>query len=420
MRPASHTDIRARLDALGMFHMDLTPDRMKRGLRALGLVRPPFAIAQIVGTNGKGSTASMLASLAEAHGVKTGLFTSPHMLSPRERILINGEMLPEANWNAFVGRALAAEAEATYFECLCLAATLAFAELGVELAVMEAGLGGRHDATTALPADLVCFTPIDRDHTNVLGDSLHAVASDKAAAVRKNASALTAGQKPEALDCLARACRRLDVPLLHAADLCALPQRLVMRLRGPHQLENARNALAAWLETARRLGRPVREEAVRRGLENACIPGRLQAIAPNGTYPHLLLDGAHNAHALIALRGALADLRITPAAVIFSCLQDKEPETAAPLVRDLAPDAPLLVPPIADNPRAAPPAALAALLGPSARTAPSLAAALADVASAQTTPSSPVLICGSLYLLAEFFRLFPTHLTRSAPLPGTP
>ncbi|MDR2695925.1 MAG: bifunctional folylpolyglutamate synthase/dihydrofolate synthase, partial [Deltaproteobacteria bacterium] len=169
MHITSYQDVLAHLDTLGMFHMDLRLERMERGLRALGLLSPPYAVAQVLGTNGKGSTASFLASLGKAHGIKTGLFTSPHLISPRERIRINGEMLSEERWVELARRVLPAVPEHTWFECVCLMAVLAFAEEGVGLAVMEAGLGGRSDATSALPANLTCFTPIGYDHMDVLG-----------------------------------------------------------------------------------------------------------------------------------------------------------------------------------------------------------------------------------------------------------
>ncbi len=406
----NYQELSAHLSRLGMFHMDLRLERMERGLRALQLDPPPYAVAHIVGTNGKGSTSTLLASLGKAHGLKTGLFTSPHMVGPRERILIDGRMLSEQRWVELGRRIVEAAPELTYFEFVCLAAALAFAEEGVAFAVFEAGLGGRFDATSALRAHLVCFTPIGRDHADVLGNSLRAIAGDKAAALRENTPALTANQNPEALSCLLKAARRLDVPLLRAPEICALPSGLKMRLRGPHQKENAVVALAAWLEMARQFDWPVRENAVRQGLESAFAPGRLQAIPACAAHPHLLLDGAHNAHAFLALRHALPRMDISPAAVIFSCLEDKEPESLAPLVLDLAMGAPLFIPPVANNARAAAPNAIAARLGRTAKPVTSLSDALKKVADLETTPQTPVLICGSLYLLGDFFALYPDYL----------
>ena len=405
----SYQDLLAYLDKLGMFHMDLRLDRMEQGLRALDLLSPPYAVAQILGTNGKGSTAGFLASLGKAHGITTGLFTSPHMVSPRERIRINGKTLSEERWVECARRVLPAVSGLTYFECICLMAVLAFAEEGAQFAVMEAGLGGRFDATSALPADLTCFTPIGYDHMDVLGNSLQSITQDKAAAMRKNIPAITARQSPEVLHCLLNISRRIESPLLRAEAMCTIPPDWKLGLQGVHQYANATLALGSWMELARRFNWPVHEAQVRAGLENAFIAGRLQRIPARQSLPDILLDGAHNTHAFAALRAALTELGITPRAVIFSCLADKDLEGMAPLVLDVAMGAPLLIPPVAANKRAAPPVRIAAKLGNTACAMPSLKAALDTAKQWDTSPRAPVLICGSLYLLAEFFTLYPDY-----------
>jgi dihydrofolate synthase/folylpolyglutamate synthase len=410
MCPRNFQEVLAHLNALGMFHMDLGLERMERGLRALDLTTPAHVTAQILGTNGKGSTSTFLASLGMAHGMTTGLFTSPHMISPRERIRINGETLPEERWVELARRVFPVMPEGTYFECVCLMAALAFAEEGVQLAVMEAGLGGRFDATSALPADLTCFAPIGHDHTDVLGSSLEDIARDKAAAMRKNTPAITVGQAPEVLACLSEAGRRIGSPLLRAEEIRVLPKDWRLGLRGAHQSENAALALAAWMELARRHNWPVREARVREGLERAFIAGRLQSIPASRAFPDMLLDGAHNTHAFAALRKALPELGIAPSAVIFSCLADKDLKGMAPLVLDLAMGAPLFIPPVAVDKRAAPPMRIAAEFGAAAVSMPSLQAAVEAAGQRNASPQSPVLLCGSLYLLAEFFTLYPECL----------
>ena len=406
----SYQQVLAHLDALGMFHMDFRLERMERGLRALELDAPPYVAAQIVGTNGKGSTSCFLASLGKAHGITTGLFTSPHMISPRERIRINGATLSEERWVELAGRVFPATPDLTYFECVCLMAVLAFAEEKVQLAVMEAGLGGRFDATTALPANLTCFTPIGHDHMDVLGPGLRDITRDKAAAMRPNVPAITARQEPEVLDWLLDAARRIGSPLSQAEDLCALPIDWELGLPGKHQLTNAALALAAWTELARRNGWPMREDLAREGLEKAFIAGRLQRIPASRALPDLLLDGAHNAPAFAALREALREMDIRPRAVIFSCLADKDLANIAPLALDLAGGAPLLIPPLAVGKRALPPERTAAAFGGAARVMPGLEAALRVAGQGNPSPQSPVLVCGSLYLLAEFFTLHPEYL----------
>ena len=420
---SSYAHVLSHLEGLGLFHMDLTLDRMQSALTRLDLQRPPYAVAQVVGTNGKGSTATLLAALSQAHGLRTGLYTSPHMVSPRERIRINGLMLPESKWPRLATAVHQAEARLTYFEFLTVLAVLAFAEAGVDMAVMEAGLGGRWDATTALAADLLCVTPISMDHEQVLGTNLTAIATDKAGAFRRHVAVIHAAQEAEALEVLRKTAQQCRAPLLAAADLVPLPQGQSLHLRGPHQRGNAQLALAAWRHLAlqragQRAGQrawPCQPEAENLALRTAFVPGRLQRITlPDGT--DMLLDGAHNAHGLRALSEALRAEGIRPGGVIFSCLADKDLQHMLPLVRALAENVPLWVPTIAHNARAAQAADLAPRISEKAQPMPSLAEALAAAQAALRASSAcdpacgPLLLCGSLYLLGEFFTLHPEFL----------
>lgn len=435
-RFATYDDVQAHLDRLGMFHMDLGLGRMERVLDELGLAAPPFAVAQVVGTNGKGSTSTFLASIGTAHGLRTGLYTSPHFVTPRERIRIDGAMLPAELWPALANRIMAAGGESlTYFELLTVLALLAFREADVQLAVMEAGLGGAHDATTAVAADVVCVTPIGLDHQNILGPTIAAIAADKAGALRPGVPAVTAPQHADAMDELRAAADACGAPLREADDVVKLPAGAELGLAGPHQRGNALLALAAWATLAEANGWVRDDAATRHGLAEAWIPGRLQwveahttetgaANAPEVSAAHvpsppaatglpalptrLVIDGAHNAHGLAALRAALADQCTRPAVVIFSCLADKDLAAVADEVRRLAGNAPVLAPTIQGNARAARGEDLAALFGPTARAVPDLPAALREAAA--FAPQGPVLLCGSLYLLGEFFTLRPDYL----------
>lgn len=434
---ATYDDVQAHLDRLGMFHMDLGLGRMERVLDALALAAPPFTVAQVVGTNGKGSTSTFLAAIGTAHGLRTGLYTSPHFVTPRERIRIDGAMLAADQWPGLANRIMAAGGEAlTYFEFLTVLGLLAFREADVQLAVLEAGLGGAHDATTAVAADVVCVTPIGLDHQAVLGATIAAIAADKAGALRPGVPAVTAPQPADAMDELHTAADACGAPLREADDLARLPAKAALGLAGPHQRINALLALAAWSTLAKANEWASHEDAVRRGLAEAWIPGRLQwverpaaeqhdaeradeTVAPNASEApdtsgmpalpaRLVIDGAHNAHGLAALRAALADQCVRPAVVIFSCLADKDLAVVAEEVRRLAGDAPVLVPTIRDNARAARGEDLSALLGPTARAVPDMATALAEATA--LAPQGPVLLCGSLYLLGEFFTLRPDCL----------
>lgn len=440
---ATYDDVQAHLNRLGMFHMDLGLGRMERVLDALSLAAPPFIVAQVVGTNGKGSTSTFLAAIGTAHGLRTGLYTSPHFVTPRERIRIDGAMLAADQWPVLANRVMAAGGDAlTYFEFLTVLGLLAFREAGVQLAVLEAGLGGAHDATTAVAADVVCVTPIGLDHQSVLGPTIAAIAADKAGALRPGVPAVTAPQPADAMNELRTAAEACGATLHEADDVTKLPAKAELGLAGPHQRTNALVALAAWTTLAKANEWESHEDAVRRGLAEAWIPGRLQWVerpaavphgadgaegadgadgtdAPKAPAPpetsdmpalpaHLIIDGAHNAHGLAALREALTDLCVRPAVVIFSCLADKDLAAVAGEVRRLSRDAPVLVPTIRDNTRAARGEDLAALLGPAARAMPDMTAALAEATA--LAPHGPVLLCGSLYLLGEFFTLRPDCL----------
>ena len=418
MRFHHFDDVQDHLDGLGLFNMDFGLDRMRKALAALGLDHPPFVTAQIVGTNGKGSTSTFLACLARAHGVKTGLYTSPHFVTPRERIRIDGRMLPESAWPALAERVMQAAPALTYFEFLTVLGLLAFAEAGVDFVVLEAGLGGHYDATSAAPVQAVCFTPIGMDHEKILGPTLTDIATDKAQAMRPGVPAFAAPQEEEALACLRRTAQEKGAELHETADL-PFPET-PLGLAGPHQRVNARLALAAWTWLASRHGWAQRPEAVASGLAAALFPGRFQRLPAQGLRPPLILDGAHNPHGLRALEQALLDARITPSAVIFSCLADKDVTHMLPFVRRIAGDAPLFVPTIQDNERAMSGEDLARLLAEgrgAARTEAVQRVSLALREAARCVPPEgaeqhSVLLCGSLYLLGEFFILHPDALER--------
>lgn len=398
----------AHLNTVGLFHMDL---RLNRTQQALARLAPPHTmrIVQVLGTNGKGSTATYLAALGRAHGLRTGLYTSPHFVTPRERIRIDGCMLPEHLWLELGNTIHATAPTLTYFEFLTVLAFCAFCAAGVELAVMEAGLGGRHDATTALPVDMLCYTPIAMDHETVLGDTLEQIAADKAAAIRHGVPVITGPQDPLVLQCLTQAAAHAGSPLMQT---CApLPDHLHLRMRGAHQKDNARLALTAWQHLPHDDTENKDRTATHRALEQAFIPGRLQYVPATSDMPALLLDGGHNPHGMRALEQALQQEGLQPAAIVFSCLADKNIDGMLAPLRQLAGTAPLFVPTIGDNPRACQGHTLAERIGPHATAVDGLPAAFAQAcAAAARTPHPCVLLCGSLYLLGEFYTLHKEYL----------
>jgi len=438
----SYQDFLAHLDGLGLFHMDLSLSRMAAFVERVGL--PRFPVLHVVGTNGKGSTATILAELLRAHGLRVGLYTSPHFVCVRERVLVDGAMLSEDAW-ARLGAAALSRSEGlglTYFELLTALAVLAFADAGVDVAVMEAGLGGRFDATNVLAPALTVFTPISLDHMDVLGGTLAEIAADKAGAMRPGGLALSARQEPEAWDVLERAARETGAELVSVSEVLSYSRAkgrvtpgpagkaslqpmtgLYLRLRGLHQQDNARTALAAFALWAARMRLPMFEQACGEAFARVFIPGRMQFVPAGPGYPELILDGGHNTHGLAALAASLDAGAIRPAAVVFGCLRDKPVAEMAALVRGLAVDStggPVFAVGIPSCSRACAPEELTALLGPGAIPAADVHAALAALKDS----AGPVLVCGSLYLLGEFYMTHPGLLEQpeqpAAPLEALP
>ena len=425
-----------------MFHMDLGLGRMREAISALKLDHPGGLSVQIAGTNGKGSTSTFLAAMLTASGVRTGLYTSPHFLSVRERILVDNGGLPDAAWLEAAEAVLAVSSDRapglrlTYFELLTVMAALLFARSGCRACVFEAGLGGAHDATTALPHHLTVFTPIGLDHMTILGPTIEDIARDKAQAMRPGVPAVSADQPPRARVVLEAVSGQVGAPLYFARDLAAeaeagghaWPDK--PGLPGPHQADNLRLALAALhlLAVGRGPGR-VRHphpgpnprplppelpetvedpEALARAAREAFIPGRFQIIPATGDQPSFVLDGAHNQPGLECLAQALESLRIKPVAAVFACLGDKDLAAMTPLARSLT-GGPILVPGLDAPGRALDPAELAARLGGRAVPVAGVEEAFERVKGMRGT----VLVCGSLYLLADVYRLRPHWLGRS-------
>lgn len=418
----SFDELSRHLEERGFFRIEPGLDRIISVLEHFGRDFR-FTTVQVLGTNGKGSTSTFLASLAGKHGLSVGLYTSPHFVTIRERVRIDGAMLSEEEWVSYGNMALEACPDLTYFEFTTAVAVLAFARKGVDLAVLEAGLGGSWDATTAVPVDCTVFTPIDMDHAAVLGPTVRDIARDKAGAVRPQTPVFSAPQSPEAKEEISAAAGTKKAPLVFVEGPGALPPAIQageqqLGIGGSYQMGNAALALAAWEYLAKTLGAKSADEKLTAALTSAFIPGRFQAIAANDAtrLPAMLLDGAHNPHGLAGLGKALAEQKIAPAAVIFSCLADKDIESIVPHLRVLA-TGPVFIPPIEDNPRAMDPRILAEKLGGGALAVPSLQVALSHAAAAakdrlgeEASAGNPVLLCGSLYLLGQFFALYPQYL----------
>jgi dihydrofolate synthase / folylpolyglutamate synthase len=345
-------------------------------LAALGNPYQHFRSVQIAGTNGKGSTAVMLASICRAAGVRVGLFTSPHLISITERIILNGqEISPEefARYTSIVkatADGLVADGQLqalpTFFEHITAIALLAFREAGIELAVLETGLGGRLDSTTAAGAEVVAITPIAMDHQEYLGNTLAEIAAEKAAIIRPGVTAIVAPQKAAAMDVIVtRAAGGGVEPQLVQSDCaefisastdgrCCVTfktdrdtyEKVLLGLRGRHQMVNAATVIAL-AEALRERGFSISKNAIVNGLENARHAGRLE-LWPAPT--RMLFDGAHNPAAAQALHDYLYEFVTEPITMIFGAMRDKELDEMAAL---LFPKADELILTSMDNPRAA-------------------------------------------------------------------
>jgi dihydrofolate synthase/folylpolyglutamate synthase len=299
-------------------------ERVAALLSRLPLRRPALRI-RIAGTNGKGSTAHMLAAALKAAGLKTGLFTSPHIHHFNERIAIDGMPVDDATLLALLERVVPAALEigASYFETATALALLHFSESGVDAEVLEAGVGARLDATTAIEADMALITPIGLDHLAWLGDTLASVTREKAHVADGCATVLSAAQEDEVaalLECHAPGIRFI------APDRSLKPV-----MAGAHQQQNGALALAA-IDTLCAQGRlAIATDAARLAIEKAVAPGRLQHV--KWGHCDIWLDAAHNRHAIEALLPSLPGLADPFDAICVFTREDRSLDDCVELLR---------------------------------------------------------------------------------------
>ncbi|MCU0313224.1 MAG: hypothetical protein MUC84_04085 [Solirubrobacteraceae bacterium] len=403
--PWTLAEAERRLLGLELFGMTFGLERMQALMDELGRPQERFRSIHVVGSNGKSSTVRMTAAILARHGRRTGAYLSPHLVSFAERIRIDGRDLGEAEFAAAVQRALAAAETVdaasaggdvvTQFEALTAAAYDELARQRVEIAVIEAGLGGRYDATNVLPSEVQVLTNVSLEHTRWLGPTIAAITEEKADVVRPGGTLVTgAGLHPDARAvaervCAERGARLVEAPADPGLDLLAA---------GPFQRRNF--ALAR--EAARALLGELDESAVAAAAAETAVPGRFQVVAEN---PVTVFDGAHNAdgmrHLAEALRGFLAG---RPLVACLSILDDKD---AAAMLAELLPLCEAVVVTQAANPRALPAATLQSLArqigGPPARVVAEPHAALAAAREA-AGPGGVALAAGSLYLIADLLR----------------
>jgi dihydrofolate synthase/folylpolyglutamate synthase len=459
----TYEEVLAKLNALGPELASkpgkparkFTLDAMRALLEALGHPERKFATVLIAGTNGKGSTAATLAAIGSAAGLRTGLYTSPHLLRVNERIRVSGEghdgRLADIDDEAFAALFTLADEEAStlvlrgvlpnypsFFELLTAVGLLYFAECGIELAVLEVGLGGRLDATNAVEPVISVITDIGMDHMDFLGNTLGEIAREKAGILREDGVLVTLSQHPEANAAIGETAVAKSVRGVDAAR-CLPPARQVRAandtgawlprnrydlaidgdtvhidspLHGQHQQRNVALAIAAAIELRTNHNFAIDNRAIETGVSATYWPGRLELIASQRGFAPLLLDVAHNPAGAWTLRAAIAQIpQDKPRTLIFSCLADKAIDEMAQVLLPLfdstsgdperAQDHVIFAP--IQNPRAATIEQLqeaSRKLDVPAHAASHVPGALAQ-AEAVTQPEGIIVATGSIFLIGE-------------------
>lgn len=391
------------LERLAKLHprkIDLSLERMRRCLAALGHPEkklPP--VIHVAGTNGKGSVVAYLRAIFEASGHRVHVYTSPHLVSFRERIRLAGSLISED----FLISVLEGVEKAngnnpiTYFEITTAAAFLAFSETPADVCLLEVGLGGRLDATNVVENPLVSIvTPVALDHAEFLGTDLKGIAREKAGIFKKDALAVASPQTPEVAGVLQEEAEKAGARLTFADKNLVLPKPA---LEGAHQMENARTTVTALMAQSIFSFSP---DSIAKGLRDAFWPARFQTLDSRGfgldEASDVWLDGGHNPHAGAALAGILRGMENDPRPLIavVGMMANKD---IGGFLKPLKPYAKRLIAvPIPGEDGAADPESVAAVAndcGIGATAARSFDAALADIAKVGPVR---VLICGSLYL----------------------
>ncbi len=404
-----------------------------RLLSALGNPQKQLRCVHIAGTKGKGSTCAMLDRMLRANKLKVGVYSSPHLVDVRERVMINGVKVSEPEFARLVAR-VAETADSlptrkpTYFEVLTAVAFLFFAKHDVDIALLETGVGGRLDCTNVVSRPIVCgITSISLDHTEFLGKTLTAIAAEKAGIFKEGIPAISVPQTPEVNRVLKRAAAAAGTPLRFAGEDIEFNyrfersrvhgphsrvsvitptsrfQHLAVPLPGEHQAVNCGLALAI-LDVLKCEGYAISDEAAIDGLSRVRLEGRMELLCER---PRVLVDGAHNAASIEALMRAIGqNVTYDSMVVIFGCHADKD---LAGMLRHLRLGADKVIFTGSRSPRACDPRELATrfaeISGRMAQVEPSLEAAL-RTAVKPVTRDDLICITGSFYLVGEAKKLF--------------
>jgi dihydrofolate synthase / folylpolyglutamate synthase len=347
----SHAEIVAELTSRWPEHR-IAPSlgRIRALTELLGDPQRTYPVIHLTGTNGKGSTAAMIESLLRADGLRTGRFTSPHVMSVTERITINGEPITDERFDelwreiepyvALVDQREIDGVRMTFFEIITAMAYAAFADAPVDVAVVEVGLGGAWDATNVADADVAVVTPIDLDHTHLLGHTIAEITREKAGIIKPGAHAILAGQSIEAAEILLARCAEVGaLPQREGVDFGVIDRKLAVSgqlirlsgadgpvddiflpLYGAHQAANAGQALAA-VEAFLGL-KALNPDVIREGFAQVHFPGRLELVRRS---PAVVLDAAHNPHGARATAAAITEaFAFAPLIGVIAVMGDKD------------------------------------------------------------------------------------------------
>ncbi|MCX7983554.1 MAG: bifunctional folylpolyglutamate synthase/dihydrofolate synthase [Bacteroidetes bacterium] len=392
-------------------------------LKELGNPHNDIPTIHIAGTNGKGSTAAMIAAICTAAGYKTGLYTSPHILRFEERIRINGKSIPPREVARYVTqlRPLIKAHQVTFFEAVTAIAFLYFANERVDIAIIETGLGGRLDATNVLVPLISVITTIGYDHTHILGTTLESIAREKAGIIKPNVPIITGEQKRQVLQVLSSVAKEKRAPLVlvkwHHCVINSTSlegsiidyktskgtiQSLSIELAGEYQVYNAAVAIKACLMLAEQFNYGIHENHIRDGLshitEYTNFYGRLTILRKN---PLVLVDVAHNPDAMRSLVQSIRKFHLSNFRVIFGAMKDKDIEH---MVEELQPVCQEVIAVAPKTDRAAPPSVIAEIFSRknvSTHIAPSVAKGIQS--ALESKDSLPILVTGSHFVCAEVY-----------------
>jgi dihydrofolate synthase/folylpolyglutamate synthase len=404
---------------------------------ALGHPERKYRSVHIAGTNGKGSTAAFTEAILRTAGIKTGLYTSPHLEKINERIRVNGEEISdEAFAESFskiqrlIEESLAhgkLRAHPTFFEVVTALAFEHFAKARVEVAVFEVGLGGRLDATNIVVPEVSVITRVDFDHENFLGHSLEEIAGEKAGIIKSGVPLVLAEQRPEAREVILKRAAEVGVPVYEIEkkfrsekfgleDGCVRAEvmeikggerfQVAPKLRGKFQLGNALNSIGV-ARILKERGASISKETVEQGIANAVWPGRMEKLQSN---PDIYLDGAHNPSAARELAAFLKEnFTKRKVTMLFAAMRDKAVDEIAGTLFPHASEVIFTQPRISRAISAAQLAEMAGEYAPQFRVIPNAEAALEE-ALASAGPNDAVFVTGSLYLVGELRHYWKTRL----------